>query len=60
MNLTPGLRGDHHFLSGVSLTWVHTRKWKVEGTETKELQGHGPLGLHLEPGGGAIPEPSVY
>jgi hypothetical protein len=29
-------------------------------TEATELLGQGPTGLHLEPGGGAVPQPSVH
>ena len=31
-----------------------------QATEATELLGQGPTGLHLQPGGGAVPQPSVH
>jgi hypothetical protein len=33
---------------------------RTQATEAKALQGPGPMGLHLQPGGGADPQPSVH
>ena len=54
--LTPGLRGDVHFLFGDSKAEPVR---SAQASEAVEQLGQGPTCLHLNPGGRVVPQPSV-
>ena len=56
--LTLGTQGRSPFsLQCLSKASLHRRAWATEATE---LLRHSPMGLHLHPRGGAVPQPSVH
>ena len=48
--------------SSFSLCWLSKAGplRKAQASQAAEQLGHGPKGLHLQPGGGAVPKSSVY